>query len=616
MKERQWHWIDWALLSLYGLWIVSGILYMLFTPGFVTLPAWQAYSLFILSGVIPLWFWRPGYIRPHLFIASEIICAGGINVIMHFSMPMYLDNMVVPSLLAGFLSSKRMVWWSAPIFTLFPLLGIWSGKIAWFTVPDEMINHLILFGIGYGFNVFLHTQQRLQQLLRENERQFLTIQQYAEQVERLTVQEERSRVAGELHDALGHSQAALIMGLETVNSLLDTEPEQAKQRLRSVLQHARSSFAAVRHHIHGIALVEDSEIDMTEHVRNMLNRMSEQTGIKSRLNVRGTPQFIPFVHRVTLERCVQEAITNAVRHGQAEQIEVEMTYAASKISVTIEDDGVGNDGLTFGYGLTSMQERLQAYGGSLDIASHPDGGTRVSCCLPAVQQPESEPPIRLFMADDEQLIRESLSFLAEKEQGLIVSGTAANGREAIERIAGAEAEPHVVLMDIRMPEMDGIAAALEIKERWPHIKLIMLTTIDEMEHAVQAIEAGAEGYLLKSIHPQELFAMIRLVSRGSTFVPQSLALAMTEQIKRGQTEGAEITGAEEASTEDPFGLTEREREVLHYLAEGMKYREIAAKLYLSEGTVRNYVSSLYAKLGVHDRQSAANAARRAKLVRD
>ncbi|MCY9516227.1 helix-turn-helix transcriptional regulator [Paenibacillus apiarius] len=615
MKERQWHWIDWALLGLYVLWIISGILYMLFTPGFVTLPDWQAYSLFILSGGIPLLFWRPGYIHPRLFIASEIICAGGINVFMHFSMPMYLDNMVVPSLLAGFLSSKRMVWWSAPIFTSFPLLGIWSGKIAWFTVPDQMINHLILFGIGYGFNVFLHNQQRLQQLLRENERQFLTIQQYAEQVERLTVQEERSRVAGELHDALGHSQASLIMGLETVYSLLDTEPEQAKQRLGSVLQHARSSFAAVRHHIHGIALAEHSEIDMSEHVQNMLNRMSEQTGIKSRLIVSGEPRFIPFVHRVTLERCVQEAITNAVRHGQAEQIEVEMAYTASKISVTIEDDGGGSHGLTFGYGLTSMQERLQAYGGSLDIASQPDGGTRVSCCLPAVQ-PESEPPIRLFIADDEQLTRESLHFLSEKEQGLIVSGTAANGREAIERIAGAEEEPHVVLMDIRMPVMDGIAAAREIKDRWPHIKLMMLTTIDEMEHAVQAIEAGAEGYLLKSIHPQELFAMIRLVSRGSTFVPQSLARAMTEQIKQGRPEGAGMAAAEDVPAEDPFGLTEREREVLHYLAEGMKYREIAARLYLSEGTVRNHVSSLYAKLGVHDRLSAANAARRAKLVRD
>lgn len=616
--DRPWQWIDWSLFGLYLFWIVTSAIYVGAFSAVVEGPKWPALTLFIISSLVPLLFWRPSHIRAEWFIASEIIGFGSINLMMHFSAGEYVDNLVLATLLAGYLATTRSVRWSAPILILFPLIGLFSGKLSIAQAVDQSVNHFVLYGIGIGFNLLIHTQSRLKQLLQDNERQYRIIRQYAEQVERLTLQEERSRVAAELHDAIGHAHVSLVMGLETVQSALAQDPLQAQQRLASLLEHARASFGSIRSHIHGMAPAEGE--DLVVALRRLTEQLQENTGIAGTFETQGERVAAPASHQLLLIRCAQEAMTNAVKHGHARRVDCQLTYTRDEVAVLVRDDGRGSEQLEPGFGLSSMRERLQAYGGSLDIGSGRQAGTSVRCALPLPNMhPERvDRPIRILIADDEQLVRESLHFLFGQEAGIEVLGTAAHGKEVLAMLE--RDRPDVLLMDVRMPEMDGLACTQEVKARYPQVKVILITTVDEVDLAVAAIEAGAEGYLLKSIHPMELLASVRMLYQGGTLVDQAMARTLVAKMKQlRQSEAEQDMGDASGKADadgDPFGLTEREREVLDGLAQGLKYRQIAEQLYLSEGTVRNYISTLYAKLGVRDRQSAANVGREAGLLRN
>lgn len=215
--------------------------------------------------------------------------------------------------------------------------------------------------------------------------------------------------------------------------------------------------------------------------------------------------------------------------------------------------------------------------------------------------------IRLLLVDDQDLIRESLHIVLDMDPDIQVVGMAENGRVAIELCE--QHRPNVVLMDVHMPEMDGVEATRQIKQRWPDIHVIILTTFQEVDYVVQALDAGAEGYLLKAIHPKELAAGIKWVHGGGTLIPQDIARMLVSEIKSADTSffGASTTSAEE---EKPltYGLSDRELQVLQCISDGLNNREIAEKLYLSEGTVKNYISNIYSKLDVRDRMQASKKA--------
>lgn len=213
--------------------------------------------------------------------------------------------------------------------------------------------------------------------------------------------------------------------------------------------------------------------------------------------------------------------------------------------------------------------------------------------------------IKLLLVDDQELIRESLSIVLNMDTELEVIGMAGNGIEAIEYCEYHQ--PNIVLMDIRMPEMDGIAATRKIKERWPQIRVIILTTFQEINHVVEALSIGAEGYLLKAIHPNDLISGIILIHRGGTLLPQNMAKLLVQQIHSKGDSPTEIKDTK-------YGLTEREEQILESISHGLSNKHIAEKLFLSEGTVKNYISSIYHKLDVKDRFQAALKAQEENLI--
>lgn len=211
--------------------------------------------------------------------------------------------------------------------------------------------------------------------------------------------------------------------------------------------------------------------------------------------------------------------------------------------------------------------------------------------------------IRLMLAEDQELIRSSLKIVLDIEPDIEVIGTAENGKQAIELCE--KNQPDIILMDINMPVINGIDATKKIKKQFPSIKIIILTTFEDMDYVVEALQAGAEGYLLKAIDTKDLAAGIRVVVNGGSLITQDVAkLLFSDYIQK----------TSEAKIEYTYLLSKREVEVLQCLADGLSNQLIAEKLFLSIGTVKNYISNLYSKLNVANRTEAILKAQQEKLL--
>jgi DNA-binding NarL/FixJ family response regulator len=217
--------------------------------------------------------------------------------------------------------------------------------------------------------------------------------------------------------------------------------------------------------------------------------------------------------------------------------------------------------------------------------------------------------IRVMLVDDQALFREGLRTLLSIRSDLEVVGEAENGRAAVD--LAARLRPDVILMDLRMPVLNGVAATRQIQQEQPDSKVIVLTTFDDDEYIFDGLRAGAVGYLLKDVSSDKLVEAIRAAGRGESFLEPSIAAKVVAEFTR-------LSGGKRPSSpsEQPLvdSLSERELEILGVLATGASNREIAQQLYITEGTVKNHITNILGKLGVRDRTQAALKARELGLV--
>lgn len=204
--------------------------------------------------------------------------------------------------------------------------------------------------------------------------------------------------------------------------------------------------------------------------------------------------------------------------------------------------------------------------------------------------------IRILLVDDQYLIREGIASLLELEEAVEVVGIAANGKDAIAK--ALELKPHITLMDVRMPEMNGVEATAKIRQAVPTCQVIMLTTFDDEEFIVQSLLAGACGYLMKDIPPQGLIQAVKLAHAGVFQLAPEVAGKLIGALKDKQ---ASVSSKPQVDTP----LTARELEVLKLIAKGTSNKGIAQSLNVSEGTVKNHVSNILMRLELKDRTQAA-----------
>ncbi len=216
------------------------------------------------------------------------------------------------------------------------------------------------------------------------------------------------------------------------------------------------------------------------------------------------------------------------------------------------------------------------------------------------------PAIRVLLADDQALFREGLHTLLSVQPDLEVVGEAANGEEAV-RLAGLH-DAAVVLMDVQMPVLDGVAATRRLHAARPACRVILLTTFDDDEYVFEGLRAGAVGYLLKDAPSSKLVEAIRAAARGESFLEPSVAAKVVAEFTRLSRQAP----AQPQPLAEP--LSERELEVLRLVAAGLSNKHIAARLVLAEGTVKNHVTNILAKLGAAGRVQAVNKARELGLL--
>lgn len=589
--QARWSWQDWTLIAIRMLWVFGVILFMhLNQPAF---PFAAVAGALLLCHFIPFLFARRRYAY---YLFAECLLAGGLSLYLAFEQD--LVRLFPPALFAiAFYSRGKAHWYAMPIAVLLFLSSAGSSIEASFSQPligQSLLDALVLYGISYGLQKGASAIQIIRNKLTAIKEQYTILEHHSLQMEKIAQLEERYRMARELHDSIGHTFTSLILGMETLKK--HASSDEGEKKLNGLLGLAREGLNDIRRQVHHIN-PEEEHLSLEQSLLKLTSEYQSTTGIMVDFRSIGSPFPVMAHIKHALYRCLQETLTNAGRHGEASHVQVLMQYEPSHIRLQIRDNGRGNEQLLLGYGLTSLQQRLDQLQGNLYVHSQSDTGTIVACSIPNPAK-ERDKPLNILLADDQPLIRESLRLLLDEEKDFEVSAVA-DGRQAV--AACEKQRPDLVLMDIKMPEMDGLAATGAIKSQWPDVKIIMITTLDDVMHVSEALRLGAEGYVLKSAQPKELAATIRLVASGGIMIAPEVA----QQLFQAKADN---------HTNNPYDLTEREAEVLSSLTQGMRNKEIAQKLHLSEGTVRNYISSIYLKLSVNSRDEAVEKARIERLA--
>ena len=278
-----------------------------------------------------------------------------------------------------------------------------------------------------------------------------------------------------------------------------------------------------------------------------------------------------------------------------------LSYGDDAITLDVRDDGVGLDGAALsarpegGFGLHAMRERVEALAGELTVESGDGAGTTVVATVPTRARRQRSrrrraDVIRILVVDDHPVVRDGLRGMLGGQEDLEVVGEAADGLDALARV-GAD-QPDVVLLDLRMPRLDGVGTIERLTRDHPAVRVLVLTTFDSDADIVRAVEAGAAGYLLKDAPREELFRAVRACARGEAALAPRVAARLMSQVARPAS----------------ARLSAREVEVLGHVARGATNREVAGELFVSEATVKTHLLRAFEKLGVDDRTAAVTAA--------
>ncbi|OSM10354.1 histidine kinase [Bacillus toyonensis] len=585
---KLWFWYDWALLCIRFIVWLSLISTTIQQQDHLTVPLWIIILWEVVSFSVP-WICLMFSYRYYLF--TEIILFGGVCFYLTLLFPLAYLAFLMPTFMIAANSVHKSYRWSGPItIILFPLL------IAIFSEVTDLWVIILQLSLAFAMGSFfrlLAINYRQSEIIRNQKH---VLEQYVSQVERITLLEERDRLSKDLHDTMGHSYTSIIMGMETLR--VELKSKEGEQQLDSLLQLARNSMEEVRLYVHQLDLSQES-LPLATTLQQLTEEFKKHAKVNVRTRIIGEEYMVSKQSKMTLYRSLQESLTNAVRHGNSTEIIVSLHFEPQQIRLDVEDNGCGVEEWRDGFGLTAMKERVSQSQGRVIVYSKKGEGTLISCVLPKQVQLANE-QIRLCIVDDHSFIRESLHTILGGLEDLQVVGMAEDGERALELCE--RLKPDVVLMDLEMPNLDGIHATKMIKKKWPDIRVLILSTFQNTERAKEIIRNGADGYVLKSIDSRELAESIRLVYRGGTMITHDLFHRMWEE--------NEETGLFESRSDGiEYGLTKRELEILELLSQGSRYKTIASTLYLSNGTVRNYASNLYEKLGVKNREEAVQKAK-------
>ena len=451
----------------------------------------------------------------------------------------------------------------------------------------------------------------------------VALQREGAEAVRRAAEEERARIARELHDVVTHNVSVMVIQAGAARKVLEASPGQAREALLSVEASGRAAMTELRH-VMGLLTADGETLDLAPQpgmaeLESLVGRV-RASGLPVELVVTGSPDT-PMPDGVVLAgyRVVQEALTNVVKHAAGSSATVRVDYGSARLSIEVTDTGgtrPPSADAGSGRGLVGLRERLALYGGTLDAGpahprwvparrGHPPGARRQPRPRGGLVSDPVSDPVRVVVADDQALVRTGFRMILTAD-GIDVVAEASTGAEAIDAVR--RTRPDVVLMDIRMPVLDGLEATRRILAAdGDGPRILMLTTFDLDEYVYAALAAGASGFLLKDVAPEQLTAAVRLVRSGDALLAPSITRRLVERFARGGQETSAVH-------RDLASLTPREREVLQLLARGLSNAELAAAFQLSEATVKTHVARILGKLQLRDRVQAVVVAYETGLV--
>jgi DNA-binding NarL/FixJ family response regulator/signal transduction histidine kinase len=583
---KYWFWYDWIMLGVRLLASVSIILATLNFQDGLTLPLWIIILWEIISFSIP---WVALLFNYKYYLFTEILLYGGICIYLTSLFPEAYNTFLISVFLIAANSKHLSYYWTAPI-TVFITIGIFYAIAPSNSYWIMVTYYGFAYVMGFAFHLLIVNHKQNESIRKQN----AVLEQYMSQIEHITLAEERNRLSSELHDTVGHAYTSIIMGMETLRTELATE--MGIQRLDSLLEMGRKSIEDVRGYLHQMESPCQSP-SLIQSLQNLGAEFQEHAQVNVSFRTYGEEYELSWQTKIAFIRCLQESLTNAVRHGQGTEIIVSLQFEQQYTRLEVQDNGKGNVEWQEGFGMNTMKERAMNLQGQLSVYTKPDEGMLVTCTIPR-QTEIKDGLIRLLIVDDQPFVRESLRTLLDRYEDLNVVGLAEDGNEAID-LCG-RLQPHVILMDLDMQHMDGVEATKKIKQQWPHIRILIFTTFQDTEQALESLRNGADGFLLKSIETLELANTIRLIHKGGTLIDQGMSHKIFEKF-----DAPKETPQSKATA---YELTAREIEILQLVAKGLRYTTIASRLYLSNGTVRNYASTAYTKLGVRNKEEAVQKA--------
>ncbi|MGX5585444.1 response regulator [Bacillus thuringiensis] len=583
---KYWFWYDWIMLGVRLLASVSIILATLNFQDGLTLPLWIIILWEIIAFSVP---WVALLFNYKYYLFTEILLYGGLCIYLTSLFPGAYNTFLISVFLIAANSKHLSYYWTAPI-TVFITTGIFYAVAPSNSYWIMVTYYGFAYVMGFAFHLLIVNHKQNESIRKQN----AVLEQYMSQIERITLAEERNRLSSELHDTVGHAYTSIIMGMETLRTELATE--MGIQRLDSLLEMGRKSIEDVRGYLHQMESPCQSP-SLIQSLQNLGAEFQEHAQVNVSFRSYGEEYELSRQAKIAFIRCLQESLTNAVRHGQGTEIIVSLQFEQQYTRLEVQDNGKGNVEWQEGFGMNAMKERAMNLQGQLSVYTKPDEGMLVTCTIPR-QTEIKDGLIRLLIVDDQPFVRESLRTLLDRYEDLNVVGLAEDGNEAID-LCG-RLQPHVILMDLDMQHMDGVEATKKIKQQWPHIRILIFTTFQDTEQALESLRNGADGFLLKSIETLELANTIRLIHKGGTLIDQGMSHKIFEKF-----DAPKETPQSKATA---YELTAREIEILQLVAKGLRYTTIASRLYLSNGTVRNYASTAYTKLGVRNKEEAVQKA--------
>ena len=330
---------------------------------------------------IPLLFWFPQLrMNKEWFILLELLL-GGSYYVKSFMQADLLGSVdyLIPSLAIGYLLTRKTAW-IMPVLLLLPLISMLFGKVTWDLALRSSLDNLLFSFIGIWVNFIASAYHEKNTLAKEIDEQNKLLTQYAAEIERVTLLEERNRMSKEMHDTLGHSFISLIMSLDAAIALLDKKPNIAKEKLISIRGLTEQNLDEMRDIVHKIG--EEENISLVNQAERLINNFQEYTGTVVRLTLTGTERTVRFDERQSIIRVIQEAFTNALKHGKASEIELKLHFTLSTLHVTIQNNGKPFDKIEYGFGLTTMKNRIDVLGGTFSISSMEITGAVIRCEIP------------------------------------------------------------------------------------------------------------------------------------------------------------------------------------------------------------------------------------------